>query len=290
MRSGNFNDAIDATVPRSDPDKPGGSGMTEGLGTRFLSVLVLAPPLLAALYFGPPYSDVLVLAAGGTAAWEWGRLCARGAFDLTVLVMIAAVLAATLAGVLGSYGTGGWLLAVGAMAAAVTATRRRPTESFRSGLGVAYLGAACLGLLWLRQDPQSGRAIVFWLLAVVWATDIGGYFVGRGLGGPKLAPSISPNKTWAGLAGAVLGAGLVGLAAALWRGQGDIVSLVIVSAALAVIAQVGDLFESSLKRRAGFKDSSHLIPGHGGLLDRVDGLLAACLALTALMWFGEASI
>jgi phosphatidate cytidylyltransferase len=264
--------------------------MTEGLATRLLSVLVLAPPILAALYFGPPYSDLLVLAAGGIAAWEWGRLCARGAFDLTVFVMIAAVVAATLAGVLGSYGTGGWLLAVGSMAAAVTATRRRPAESFRSGLGVAYLGAACLGLLWLRQDPLSGRDIVFWLLAVVWATDIGGYFVGRGLGGPKLAPAISPNKTWAGLAGAVLGAGLVGLAAALWRGQGDIVSLVVISAALAVIAQAGDLFESSLKRRAGVKDSSHLIPGHGGLLDRVDGLLAACLALAALMWLEEASI
>ncbi|MFQ6017221.1 MAG: phosphatidate cytidylyltransferase [Kiloniellaceae bacterium] len=257
---------------------------------RILSALVLAPPVLAALYLGPPYSDAMVMLAGGVLAWEWARLCARGSFDLTGGVMMFAVLAVIAAGILGGYSVAGWLLAAGAMATVVTATRRRQAESLWSGLGVVYIGAACLGFLWLRQDPDIGRPVVFWLVAVVWATDIGAYFAGRGLGGPRLAPSISPNKTWSGVAGGVLAAILVGLAAAAWRGQGNALGLAAMSAVLAIVAQAGDLFESSLKRRFGVKDASDLIPGHGGLLDRADGVLAGSLILAALTLLVETPI
>jgi len=116
------------------------------------------------------------------------------------------------------------------------------------------------------------------------ATDIGAYLVGRSLGGPKLAPAISPGKTWSGLAGGVGAAAMAGLIAALLRGQGDLGALTGASMILALVAQVGDLFESSLKRRFGAKDSSELIPGHGGVLDRVDGILAAVLALGGALW------
>jgi phosphatidate cytidylyltransferase len=136
--------------------------------------------------------------------------------------------------------------------------------------------------LWLRSDFE--RALVIWLIAVVWATDTGAYLVGRKLGGPKLAPAISPGKTWSGLAGGVGAAALTGLVAAKLHDDGRVVTLVAASMVLALVAQVGDLFESGLKRRFGAKDSSNLIPGHGGVLDRVDGILAAVLALGGALW------
>ena len=145
--------------------------------------------------------------------------------------------------------------------------------------GVAYVGLAAIGLMFLREQPH-GFALALWTLLVVWATDIGAYFTGRRIGGAKLAPSISPNKTWAGLGGGVVAAAvvgaLVGIAAhlsvtTLWLGG-----------LLAVVAQAGDLLESGMKRRAGVKDSGALLPGHGGLLDRIDGLLPVVILVAAL--------
>jgi phosphatidate cytidylyltransferase len=122
-----------------------------------------------------------------------------------------------------------------------------------------------------------------WLLVVVWAADICAYFAGRLIGGPKLAPSISPKKTWAGLWGAVAGGALGGLALGYWGGSVAFLILVVLGGFLAIIEQLGDLFESALKRHYGLKDSGRLIPGHGGLLDRVDGLVAATLCLAAIL-------
>lgn len=278
MRSGSSNSAIGATVLRSNPDK------RRVLGVRILWALILAPPVLGALYFGPPYSDALMLVAGAVAAWEWARLCGRGALGAPGAIVIGAVVAVVVAAILREYSVAGWLTAVGAMGATVAASRDRQAPALWYGLGVAYLAAACLAFLWLRAEPDVGRAVVLWLVAVVWATDTGAYLVGRTLGGPKLAPSISPGKTWAGLFGGVGAAALVGLFVVVLRGQGNAAALVGASMALALIAQVGDLFESSLKRRFGAKDSSDLIPGHGGLLDRIDGLLAAALALAGAVW------
>ena len=278
MRSGSSNSAIGATVPRSNPDR------RRALGVRILWALILAPPVLGALYFGPPYSDALMFVVGAVAAWEWARLCGRGALGPPGTIVIGAVVAAVVAAILREYSVAGWLIAVGAMGATVAASRDRQAAALWYGLGVAYLATACLAFLWLRADPNLGRAIVLWLVAVVWATDTGAYLVGRPLGGPKLAPSISPGKTWAGLFGGVGAAALVGVLVAVLRGQGNTAALVGASMALALVAQVGDLFESSLKRRFGAKDSSDLIPGHGGLLDRVDGLLAGALVLGGAIW------
>jgi phosphatidate cytidylyltransferase len=149
--------------------------------------------------------------------------------------------------------------------------------------GVAYVGAPCLAMVWLRALPGDGLVTLLWVLALVWATDTGAYIAGRGIGGPKLAPRISPNKTWAGLVGGIVAAALIGGAAALLIQNAAGWITVPVSAALAVVEQAGDLFESGVKRRFGVKDSSRLIPGHGGVLDRVDGLLAVSLAVAALI-------
>ncbi|RDE05073.1 phosphatidate cytidylyltransferase [Sphingomonas aracearum] len=143
---------------------------------------------------------------------------------------------------------------------------RRPQLAF----GAVYVGLPILALLLIREEPR-GIEFTFWTLAVVWAADTGAYFSGRTFGGPKLMPRVSPNKTWAGLGGGIVAAGLFGVA--MHYGTGLPLRMVLASPALAVLAQAGDLYESWLKRRVGAKDSGTLIPGHGGVLDRLDGLV-----------------
>lgn len=145
--------------------------------------------------------------------------------------------------------------------------------------GFVYALVSALSLLWVRDRADSGLAMVLWVFILVWSVDIGAYFAGRAIGGPKLAPAISPNKTWAGFYGGVVAATLLAGAWALFVGLPPIVLLL--APLLAVAAQGGDLFESWMKRRAGIKDSGRWLPGHGGVFDRLDGLLPVAI-LTAL--------
>jgi phosphatidate cytidylyltransferase len=141
------------------------------------------------------------------------------------------------------------------------------------GAGLIYVGLPVLALLWLRSLPDNGLVLTFWALSLVWATDIGAFFAGRTIGGPKIAPAISPSKTWAGLIGGMLAATILAIGFHRWLGLS--LSLVWVTPFLAIAAQAGDFFESWMKRRASVKDSGTLLPGHGGVLDRLDGLVAA---------------
>jgi phosphatidate cytidylyltransferase len=151
--------------------------------------------------------------------------------------------------------------------------------------GLAYVALAGAALLWLRDDPVAGRSDVLFLLLIVWAGDIGAYLVGRWLGGPRLAPLISPGKTWSGSLGGLLAAVAVGLLAAHFLSDGASAwRAVLIAAILGVVAQAGDLLESFVKRRLEVKDSGTLIPGHGGLFDRLDGVLAAA-PVAALLAF-----
>ena len=135
----------------------------------------------------------------------------------------------------------------------------------------------------LRQDPEEGFVALMFVLLVVWATDIGGYFAGRSIGGPKLWPRVSPKKTWAGAVGSFVGSLVVAAGFAVFD-LGAVAPLLVLGALLSVVSQFGDLFESAVKRRFGVKDSSHLIPGHGGLMDRLDGFVAA-VAVAAIFGF-----
>lgn len=198
------------------------------------------------------------------------------------VVMIAIAVAATVAG-------NHYYFAV-LVAAAATAVFYEWTRMTR-GWGMAwqaggflYALAAALALLWIRERgdlaiPNGGLVLTFWVFIVVWSTDIGAYFAGRAIGGPKLAPAISPGKTWAGLYGGVAAATIFG---ALWAYASGLPYILDLLAPLfAVAAQGGDLFESWMKRRAGVKDSGNWLPGHGGLFDRLDGLLPVAI-LTAI--------
>ena len=144
--------------------------------------------------------------------------------------------------------------------------------------GIGYAGALLLAPVFLRADDMFGFAVIVLLFAIVWTTDVFAYFAGRALGGPKLLPVVSPKKTWSGAIVGAIGAILVALFVASLFGSFNRTAIVVIAFVLSVVSQCGDLFESWVKRQFGAKDSSHLIPGHGGVMDRLDGFWAAALA------------
>lgn len=255
-----------------------------GLSVRVASAALLALPTLLAVYLGTPVFEAFVAVGGLLLAWEWCRLCRDGRPAAADAVVIAAVPAAVATAAAGGFAAGAAVVGLGAAASAALARGRLWLPA-----GAVYAGAACLALVWLRADSAAGRETVFWLLAVVWASDVGGLAAGRLIGGPRLAPRLSPNKTWAGLAGAALAAAAAGAVTAAVLGKG-VLPLAAVSGGLGVAGQAGDLFESSVKRRFGVKDSGGWIPGHGGLLDRVDALIAVVLVSALIGVIGGGSM
>jgi phosphatidate cytidylyltransferase len=244
------------------------------LRPRVLSAVTLAPLPVAAIWFGSPWLPLLTALAGALMAWEWGRLCRRGRLGATGIVLVGVVLAAIATATLITPGLSIVFALVGAGIVFWLARGQSDLDPEWTAFGALWVALPCICLLWLARGGLNGRATLLWILAIVWATDIGAYVVGRTLGGPRLAPRWSPRKTWAGLAGGAVCAGIAGWATAAWLGISPALPLVFLSAGLAIVEQFGDLAESLAKRRFGVKDSSSLIPGHGGLLDRLDGLLA----------------
>jgi phosphatidate cytidylyltransferase len=276
--------ANDVTVPRLALAEMG------ALRLRILSGLVLAPLPLIAIWLGGPLLWVVTALAAVVMAWEWGRLCGHGHWrggGIVLIVGVAiAVVAAALVGIVAAV-----VIAFGATALVWGAERWQGHDAPRwMAAGCLWVALPCSIFLWLAQSESAGRVTLLWVLAVVWATDIGAYAIGRLLRGPLLAPRWSPRKTWAGLLGGIGCAALAGWATAGAVGAAPVLPLVLVSAGLAIIEQFGDLAESVAKRRFGVKDASSLIPGHGGLLDRLDGLLAVIPAVALLTWIGGGSV
>ena len=237
------------------------------LRQRILSALVLAPIAIGAVWAGSWAFVALAAVAGGLLAWEWTRLCCGRFGNAGVLLVAMAVLVA----VLGHLAPLGAFLVIALVLCAIPMVDRAKSAATAWMIaGVIYIGLPCLALVWLREQ---GRETLFWLLCVVWATDIGAYAAGRTIGGPKLMPSVSPKKTWAGLLGGIFSAAVVGAVTGLLTDVSPS-GVAEVSGGVAVLAQAGDLAESWVKRHFGVKDSSTIIPGHGGVLDRLDGLLS----------------
>jgi phosphatidate cytidylyltransferase len=274
-------------VPRLAPAE---RGSQSSLRLRTLSALVLAPIAIAAAWFGWPWLPIVTAAAGAVMAWEWARLCRAGRLGASGVVLIGAVLAA-----LAAQAAAGVALATGVSVAGAAIVfwmaRREPGDAAHwLALGALWVALPCVLLLWLAGMEGAGRVTLLWIFAVVWSTDIGAYAIGRGLGGPRLAPHWSPGKTWAGLIGGAGCAALAGWGTARVLGSSAVLPLVLMSAGLAIVGQFGDLAESVAKRRFGVKDSSGLIPGHGGLLDRLDGLLAVIPAVAVLALFDGGNV
>ena len=264
-------------------ERAAGSG--SGLGTRAASAAVLAPVALGAAYLGGPVFIAAVGAAGVLAWLELRRLLGRPAADAASVAGIAGLVA-----VCALFATVGAVTAAGAAAAAalvVAGTERGGLQVRAGGLaGAGIILLLVVAALALRGDDPAGRATIFWLFAVVWASDTGAFVAGRTLGGPRLAPRISPAKTWAGACGGVaaaLGASiLLGwlMPLAGWVAERPSLALLAAAGVLgSIVGQLGDLAESALKRRVGADDSGRLIPGHGGILDRGDSFVAAAFAL-----------
>lgn len=250
------------------------------LWTRVASGVVLAPLFLALVYFEFPTFHLLVAAIVGVMAWEFTRMDGQAGFKRRTLILTASLVAVA------AMSAGQPVIALLVIGIATIALVAADQVAGRKGLfmvqiAVVYVALPALSLLYVMA--LDGSFSVFWLLAVVWATDIGAYAAGRIIGGPKLAPSVSPNKTWSGAVGGLVCAVLAGAGVWHWgAGQGMTLGLVLMTAGLSVVSQMGDLFESALKRRYQVKDSGGLIPGHGGVMDRFDGLWAAAPAAAAL--------
>lgn len=245
------------------------------LPKRFVVAVLLIAVAFAALYLGGFVFWALIAIGGLLMLAEWANLVGATSrqrllaqYALTVPLTILSPLAA-----------GPGFLALGLIGAALFFTGAT-SRNVRLAWGVAYVGLPVLALMVLRNEP-NGFLLTFWAMALVWACDSGAYFAGRAIGGPKLAPAISPNKTWAGFIGGVVAAGV--FAAVLVIFFGLPIGLAVATPLLAMFAQAGDLYESHLKRVAGVKDSGNLLPGHGGLLDRLDGLVAVAPAAALLV-------
>jgi len=242
------------------------------LALRVCSALVLVPLALGAAYLGGWPFAVLWGLAAMVVLWEWNSLVA-GSDQRIVLTTGGASLALAIALVL----TGHLLAAVIVLAISTLGVASLAPAKRRTWIaaGVPYAGALGVAPIVLRSDNGEGFLAVIFLFAVVWTTDIAAYFAGRAIGGPKLMPRVSPNKTWSGAIGGTLAAVVVALALAKVTALTGLFAIAMLAVILSVCAQGGDLFESFLKRRFGAKDSGHLIPGHGGLMDRLDGFVTA---------------
>lgn len=257
------------------------SGSLSNLQLRIISGAFFGVVVLAAVWLGGwPFRILCAFMAAGVFV-EWRKITGTASAGLLVRVCEVLFIAA-----LGSMIAGMPPMVVfGLLSASVVAgfvARFSGVSTIWLPAGIAYAGFPAACLAFLRGGDETGLVTALLLFATVWATDIFAYFVGRSLGGPKLAPSISPGKTWTGAVGGVAAAVAATLAVAAWYGPAGSPVFPFVIALVSVWGQIGDLFESWVKRRFGVKDSGTMIPGHGGMMDRVDGLAAAAAALYAL--------
>jgi phosphatidate cytidylyltransferase len=268
----------------AEPARPVPGSSRGDLALRVASALVLAPLAVGVAYVGGSVFALFWGIAAVVVMWEWMTLVAgndRRSVLMTgiVAVALAVALAASSVGAVEyfhdlRFAAAAIVLAMGMLACATIATREHAAWV---AAGVPYAGAIGVAPIVLRSDAEHGFVAMIFLFAVVWTTDIAAYFVGRAVGGPKLAPQLSPNKTWSGSVGGLAGAVLAALLVVKLSGVGSMVAAALIAIALSIAAQVGDLAESALKRRFGVKDAGTLIPGHGGLMDRLDGFVAAAV-------------
>jgi len=245
---------------------------------RIASAVVLAPAAVGLTVWGGWPFALLAAGAGVLMGLEWDRLTGgRGSGAVAALQAAAPAAAAFAAMASGLVAAALATIVAAALLGALARGRR-----LWAALGALWLALPCGALVWLRGEAEAGLATVLWLLLLVWAADTLAYVFGRWIGGPKLAPRISPKKTWAGLGGAMAGAALVGAAGSAATGLVAAPAAIVVSGLAGALGQVGDLAESAVKRRFGAKDSGTIIPGHGGVLDRVDALLFVALAAAGL--------
>lgn len=254
----------------------------DSLILRIASSAVLGPVTIAACWAGGPAFAALVAFLMVAMCFEWTRMVERRELTPAFLALGGAGAIA-----IGAAAFGAFPLAYAAcvIAGAAGAAFASPGVRGWCGVAAAYVLAPCVALLWLREGVENGRGLTILLFAVVWAADTGGYFFGRLVGGPRLAPILSPAKTWAGAVGGIILGGAAGLVGGrLSFGGGDELAYAGIGGALGLISILGDMAESGFKRHFGVKDMSGFIPGHGGALDRLDGMIFATSAIALIIY------
>ena len=261
---------------------------SDSLSRRLMAASVLVPLGLGLTWAGGWAFAAMIIAFAGLLGREWARLCGVLQGGLTGWSLPAGVALLMIAAEVEHRHLAAGMVGVG-LIIALLMMHAKPFGSRRAGwlaLGVVAILPAGLSLLWLRSVEQDGMAIIFWLMLVVWVTDSAAYAAGRSIGGPRLAPRISPSKTWAGLVGGLTAATLVGGLAATALTGSAFGPAALTGLAIGIACSLGDLFESYLKRTFRVKDSGGLIPGHGGVMDRLGSLLAAA-PVTAILYLVE---
>ena len=275
--------ASDRSGPGPGGNEQAGPSDRQNFLRRTASALVLAPLAIGAAFVGGVIFAAACTVTAALVLWEWSILVSR-APDWRILAPgLPALCAAAVLAQNSEPAVAIAALALGALGAAVATALQPPGGQWSAAAavwaaaGVVYAGMVSTSPIVLRSDPQMGFAALSFLFATVWATDIFAYLTGRRFGGPLLAPQLSPKKTWSGAIGGLAGGVVAGALVAYASAGTHLVAAGVLALILSIAAQGGDLLESSVKRRFGAKDTSALIPGHGGVMDRVDGLLVAAL-------------
>ncbi|MDZ4775253.1 MAG: phosphatidate cytidylyltransferase [Alphaproteobacteria bacterium] len=257
------------------PHEAAPASKLDDLGPRVASALVLAVFGLTVTIIGGPWIAGATGAAVVIMSYEWTRMSEPHSLSAAFAFCVIGALGAVMAASWGQYPLAFAIMAACGIASALR--RRSISQALETAGGVVYIAAPCVLFLALRGHEPEGAKIILGLFAIIWSADAAAYFGGKLIGGPKLVPNLSPAKTWSGFAsGTLAGMTAAGVFAAVIGGPAPLWAFV--GAALALIGLFGDLFESLLKRRFGVKDASRVIPGHGGVLDRIDGLMAATVA------------
>ena len=249
------------------------------LGTRVMSAIAMIAITVSAFWLGGFWAIGFIGLGAMVLLWEFHKMLrhedVRGKIALAIMV-VAAATSVVVTFMLG------WIWGAGALILGAAALYKRDDKNWVwLSSGLLYIGASMVAMLVILLSPEHGQFYVLWVLVVVVLTDIGGYFAGRIIGGPKLWPAVSPKKTWAGTAGGWVLA-LISGAALGWFGPEPLWSTIVISFVISVASQLGDLLESWLKRYNQIKDSSSIIPGHGGLLDRLDGVMSAAMVFAII--------
>lgn len=279
MPSANSTDETGATAA------PPNRASFSDLKLRILSAAVMLPVAIGFTWAGGWWMAALLLLLGVAAIREWVRLTDKetysGEWPIVALPLAIALALPVFTAAWAAWSLV-WLILCVLLLRGLAGAKHWPAPG-ATAIGLLVIGGPLVAIVWLRQQPEIGLHLVLYLFLVTWANDIAAYFAGKLIGGPKLAPSISPKKTWAGSLGGLAAGGATGYAFAVATGSASPWALTGLACLLAIVGQIGDLVKSALKRRSGVKDSGHSIPGHGGVLDRIDGLLAAAAVLSLIV-------
>ena len=258
------------------------------LQQRVISALVLAPIAVVALYYGGLYFLLFLVGAALIMAYEWCHASLEKSPGILTFLTAASIVGAIIFSYKYDLFQSIAVIILGSVLVVFAAiTLKKKDRLIWAWIGPFCIGLPVLSLLMLRGIPDMGFAVTLGLFLVIWATDIGAYFSGKTIGGPKIAPAISPNKTWAGLIGGIISAMIVAYLVNRYLVDGQVATIWILGlgAICAILAQMGDFAESAWKRHFGIKDASNLIPGHGGVMDRLDGVFLTAPVLMVIIMF-----